>query len=66
MVRAILGQDCLMQSTPSTSFPCNSSPEVGSTIAGSMPKNGKEALPGFVGVPYARGVITWEPVSVCQ
>jgi hypothetical protein len=47
-----------MQRTPSTSFPCNSSPEVGSTIAGSIPKKGNEALPGLVGVPYAKGVIT--------
>ena len=66
MVRAMLGQDCLIQRTPSTSFPCNSSPVVGSTIAGSTPKNGKEALPGLVGVPKASGVMTCDPVSVCQ
>jgi len=35
-------------------------------IAGSMPKNGREALPGLVGVTPARGVMTLEPVSVCQ
>lgn len=35
-------------------------------IAGSMPKNGSEALPGLVGVTPARGVMTLEPVSVCQ
>ena len=35
-------------------------------IAGSIPKNGREALPGLVGVTPARGVMTLEPVSVCQ
>jgi hypothetical protein len=35
-------------------------------IAGSIPKNGREALPGLVGVTPASGVITLEPVSVCQ
>jgi hypothetical protein len=35
-------------------------------IAGSIPKNGREAEPGLVGVIPARGVMTWEPVSVCQ
>jgi hypothetical protein len=58
IVRAILGQDCLIHNTPSTSFPCNSSPETGSTIAGSIPKNGNDALPGLVGVPKAIGVMT--------
>jgi len=55
-----------MARTPSTSFPCNSSPDTGSMIAGSIPKNGNEALPGFVGVIPPRGVMMWEPVSVCQ
>lgn len=31
-----------------------------------MPKNGRVAEPAFVGVTAARGVITWDPVSVCQ
>ena len=31
-----------------------------------MPKKGKDALPGFVGVTPASGVMTLEPVSVCQ
>ena len=35
-------------------------------IAGSMPKKGREAEPGLVGVTPARGVMTLEPVSVCQ
>ena len=35
-------------------------------IAGSMPKKGNEADPGFVGVTPPRGEMTWEPVSVCQ
>lgn len=55
-----------MARTPSTSFPVTSLPEIGSMIAGSIPKNGKEALPGFVGVTPPNGVITWLPVSVCQ
>ena len=35
-------------------------------IAGSIPKKGKDALPGLVGVTPAKGVMTLEPVSVCQ
>ena len=31
-----------------------------------MPKKGKDALPGLVGVTPPSGVITWDPVSVCQ
>ena len=65
-VRAILGHGCLKANTPSTSFPWISSPETGSMMAGSIPKNGREALPGFVGVTPARGVMTLDPVSVCQ
>jgi hypothetical protein len=65
-VRHIEGQACLKASTPSTSLPWISSPETGSMIAGSIPKNGREAEPGLVGVIPARGVMTWEPVSVCQ
>jgi len=60
------GQACLKASTPSTSLPWSSSPETGSMIAGSMPKKGREAEPGLVGVMPPRGVMTWEPVSVCQ
>jgi hypothetical protein len=60
------GQACLKARTPSTSLPWISSPETGSMIAGSMPKKGREAEPGLVGVMPARGVMTWEPVSVCQ
>src|SRR6185369_628506 len=37
-----------------------------STTAGSTPKNGSVALPGFVGVAPGRGVIMIEPVSVCH
>lgn len=65
-VLAMLGQGCLNARTPSTSLPWISSPDTGSIIAGSMPKKGRDALPGFVGVIPPRGVITWEPVSVCQ
>ena len=65
-VRAMLGHGFLIASTPSTSLPLISSPETGSMIAGSMPKKGNEALPGFVGVTPPKGVITWDPVSVCQ
>lgn len=65
-VRAMLGHGCLKARTPSTSFPWISSPETGSMMEGSMPKKGREAEPGFVGVTPARGVMTWEPVSVCQ
>lgn len=35
-------------------------------MAGSIPKNGSEADPGLVGVTPPRGVMTCEPVSVCQ
>jgi hypothetical protein len=56
----MLGHGCLMARTPSTSLPLISSPETGSMMAGSIPKKGREALPGFV------GVIMCEPVSVCQ
>ena len=31
-----------------------------------MPKKVKDALPGFVGVTPASGVMTLGPVSVCQ
>ena len=65
-VRAMLGHGCLKANTPSTSLPGISSPETGSMMDGSMPKKGREAEPGFVGVTPARGVMTWEPVSVCQ
>jgi len=65
-VRAMLGHGCLNASTPSTSLPWISSPETGSMMAGSIPKNGSEADPGLVGVTPARGVMTLEPVSVCQ
>lgn len=57
-VRHMLGQACLKARTPSTSLPWSSSPETGSMIAGSMPKNGSEALPGLVGVTLASGVMT--------
>jgi len=65
-VRVMLGHGCLKANTPSTSFPNISSPETGSIIAGSIPKKGKDALPGLVGVTPANGVMTLEPVSVCQ
>ena len=65
-VRAMLGHGLLNASTPSTLLPSFSSPVTGSIMAGSMPKNGKEQLPGFEGVMPAKGVITCEPVSVCQ
>ncbi|KAH3674833.1 hypothetical protein WICMUC_003036 [Wickerhamomyces mucosus] len=32
----------------------------------SIPKNGKVAEPGLVGVAPANGAIKWEPDSVCQ
>ena len=57
-VRAMLGHGFLMAKTPSTSLPYISFPDIGSIIAGSIPKNGKVALPGLVGVTPARGVIT--------
>src|SRR5215212_11883510 len=37
-----------------------------STTAGSTPKNGRVALPGFVGIAPGRGVIIIPPVSVCH
>lgn len=62
----MLGHGCLKAKTPSTSLPTISSPETGSIMAGSIPKKGREALPGLVGVIPPRGVMTCEPVSVCQ
>ena len=35
-------------------------------IAGSIPKKGRDADPGLVGVIPPKGVMTCEPVSVCQ
>src|ERR1041385_2553302 len=43
-----------------TSFP------LGSTTAGSTPKNGNVPLPGFVGIAPGNGVIMIAPVSVCH
>src|SRR5205823_8144450 len=37
-----------------------------STTAGSTPKNGRVALPGFVGIAPGNGVIMIAPVSVCH
>src|SRR6266581_1036717 len=37
-----------------------------STMTGSTPKNGRVALPGFVGIAPGRGVIRIDPVSVCH
>lgn len=37
-----------------------------STTAGTMPKNGREADPGFMAKLPGRLERTWEPVSVCQ
>jgi hypothetical protein len=65
-VRAIDGQGALRTSTPSTLSPSSSSPDTGSRIAGSIPKNGTVAEPGFVSIAPGNGVTTIEPVSVCQ
>jgi hypothetical protein len=62
----MLGHGCLKAKTPSTSFPVISTPDTGSMMAGSMPKNGCDALPGLVGVMPPSGVMTLDPVSVCQ
>ena len=43
-----------------TSFPA------ASTTAGSTPKKGSVALPGFVGIAPGNGVIMIAPVSVCH
>jgi hypothetical protein len=62
----MLGHGFLRTRTPSTPLPVSSLPVVGSTIAGSIPKNGTVAEPGFVSVAPGNGVMTIEPVSVCQ
>ena len=54
----MLGHGCLKAKTPSTSLPWISSPETGSMIAGSIPKKGREAEPGLVGVTPPSGVMT--------
>lgn len=40
-------------------------PETASRIAGSIPKKGTVAEPGFVSIAPGNGVTTMEPVSVC-
>src|SRR5207247_7357500 len=64
MVRNIEGHGRRMISLPPifgpTSWPFSS------TTAGSTPKNGRVALPGFVGIAPGSGVIKIAPVSVCH
>ena len=54
-----------MQRTPSAS-PSSSLPLSGSRMAGSTPKKGSVAEPGFSAQAPGRGVIMWPPVSVCH
>src|ERR1044071_1711044 len=64
MVRNIDGHGLRITNFPPTlgptSFPSSF------TTAGSIPKNGRVALPGFVGIAPGRGVIMIAPVSVCH
>src|SRR5256885_1034187 len=64
MVRNIAGHGRLTSSLPPTFAP--TSFPFSSTIAASTPKNGKVALPGFVGIAPGNGVIMIAPVSVCH
>src|SRR5437660_5874925 len=64
MVRNIEGQGRRMISLPPTFDP--TSRPFSSTTAGSTPKKGRVALPGFVGIAPGRGVIRIDPVSVCH
>lgn len=56
--RAMLGHGFLNTKLPSTSLSSISFPEAPSIIPGSIPKNGRVAEPGFVGVIPANGAIT--------
>src|SRR6478672_9215316 len=64
MVRNIEGQGRRIISFPPTFGP--TSRPFSSTTAGSTPKNGSVALPGFVAVAPGRGEIIIAPVSVCH
>ena len=55
-----------MAKTPVTPLPSISVPFSGSSTTGSMPKKGKVAEPGFVGVAPGNGEIRMPPVSVCH
>ena len=63
-VRNIDGHGRRMMSFPPTFGP--TSRPLWSTTAGSTPKNGSVAVPGFVVVTPGRGVIMIPPVSVCH
>src|SRR3977135_2307867 len=64
MDRSIDGHGLRMISLPPTSGP--TSLPFSSTTAASTPKNGRVALPGFVGIAPGNGVIMIAPVSVCH
>src|SRR5436190_21547460 len=64
MLRNIEGQGRRMINLPPTFGP--TSRPFSSTTAGRIPKKGKVALPGFVGIAPGKGVIRIDPVSVCH
>src|SRR6266571_7130125 len=64
MVRNIDGHGRRIISFPPTFAP--TSCPFSSTIVASTPKNGRVALPGFVGIAPGSGVIRIDPVSVCH
>src|SRR5947208_16153891 len=64
MVRNIEGHGRRMISLPPIFGP--TSRPFSSTMAGSTPKNGSVALPGFVRIAPGRGVIKIDAVSVCH
>src|SRR5207249_11277132 len=64
MVRNIEGHGRRMISLPPIFGP--TSLPFSSTTAGSTPKKGSVALPGFVGIAPGKGVIRIDPVSVCH
>lgn len=56
-VRAIPGHGLPIVKMPVTPFFFNGPPVAVSIITGSMPKNGNDALPGFIGVTPGKPVI---------
>src|SRR3546814_2855098 len=64
-VRLCPGQLLAMHRLPSAGLPVWSAPSA-STICGSIPKNGRIALPGLSACAPGSGVIMCPPVSVCH
>src|ERR1035438_6522426 len=64
MPRNMLGHGLRMTNFPPASF--GTGLPLSSTTSGTMPKKGRVAVPGLVGVAPGSGVIMMPPVSVCH